>query len=105
MSDCIFCKIVNKIISAKLIYEDEEIIAFHDVNPKADVHILLIPKVHIESMLHLNASHTVLIGKILVKANAIALDMGIDGYKINIHTGEKGGQEVFHLHIHLLANY
>ncbi|MFN8769990.1 MAG: histidine triad nucleotide-binding protein [Neisseriaceae bacterium] len=104
MNDCIFCKIINRTIPAKIVYEDDEMVAFHDIQPKADIHYLIIPKLHIESMLKLEDKHSNLLGNILVKINKIALDHKLEGYKLTIHTGEKGGQEVFHLHIHLLAN-
>jgi len=104
MSNCIFCKIIDKSIAAKIVYEDNDIIAFNDIHPKADIHYLIIPKVHIESMLHLESKHTELMGKIMLKTNMIAQEAGLLGYKININTGVKGGQEVFHLHLHLLGN-
>ena len=104
MHNCIFCKIINKKIKSTIVYEDDEIIAFHDLFPKADIHILIIPKLHIESMLTLDSSHIHLMGQLMVKTNQIAVNLGLDGYKININNGEKGGQEIPHLHLHLLAN-
>jgi histidine triad (HIT) family protein len=104
MNNCIFCKIIDKSIPAKIIYEDQEIIAFQDIHPKAEIHYLVIPKLHIESMLHLENQHSELMGKIMLKTNTIARESGLQGYKININTGVKGGQEVFHLHLHLLGN-
>ena len=105
MSNCIFCKIINKTIPANIIYEDDEIIAFYDIHPKTKTHFLVIPKIHIESMLHLNDSgmHSALMGNLMIKANKIAKNLGLTGYKININTGVDGGQEVFHLHIHVLG--
>lgn len=107
MQSCIFCKIVTKEIPAKIIYEDEDVIAFNDIKPKANIHFLVIPKVHIESMLELNdanESHNKLMGNLMVKANSIAKNLGLKGYKSIIHTGVSGGQEVFHLHLHILSN-
>lgn len=104
MSECLFCRIVNKNIPAKLIYEDDEIVAFHDINPKADIHFLLVPKLHISSMLDLGDEHQRLIGKIMIKANDLAKLQGLEGYKVQINTGVKGGQEVFHLHVHVVGN-
>lgn len=104
MSDCLFCKISAKLISAKIIYEDDIMLAFHDIAPKADVHFLIIPKQHIESMLALTSEHESLMGKILVKANELAIQHDLTGYKTFIHTGIKGGQEVFHLHVHVMGN-
>ena len=105
MLDCIFCKIIEKSIPSKLIYEDDEILAFHDVSPKADVHFLVIPKLHLESMLELQQKHQSLIGKMMLKANELAVSLGLkNGYKVQINTGLNGGQEVFHLHIHVFGN-
>lgn len=105
MSECIFCKIVAKLIPSKIIYEDDEIVAFHDVTPKAEVHFMVIPKDHIESMLFLQPHHQNLMGKIMVKANELALSLGLkEGYKVLVNTGINGGQEVFHLHVHVLGN-
>lgn len=105
MSNCIFCKIIAKEIPSKIIYEDDDLLAFHDINPSADVHFLIIPKVHIESMLHLNDEHQSIMGKIMVTANKLALEQGLQkGYKTLVNTGKNGGQEVFHLHVHVLGN-
>jgi histidine triad (HIT) family protein len=101
---CLFCKIINKELPAKLIYEDEDLIAFYDIYPKADVHFLVVPKKHIESMLKIEEHHQTLMGKIMLKANQIAKNLGLEGYKVQINTGLKGGQEVFHLHVHILGN-
>lgn len=104
MSDCIFCKIATKVIPSKIVYEDEDMLGFYDVNPKAEIHFLIVPKEHIESMLHLKPMHSEIMGKMMLKANKIAQDLGLEGYKVQINTGVKGGQEVFHLHIHVLGN-
>ncbi len=104
MSNCIFCKIVAKSIPAKIIYEDNNILAFYDVNPKAEIHFLLIPKLHIESMLNLDPYDIPIMGTIMLKANELAVSLGLEGYKVQINTGVKGGQEVFHLHVHVLGN-
>ncbi len=104
MTSCIFCKISEKSIPAKIIYEDDSMLAFYDVSPKADVHFMLIPKEHITSMLELKLSHQAIMGTMMVKANELARELGLEGYKVQINTGVKGGQEVFHLHIHVLGN-
>src|SRR3990167_7724525 len=104
MSDCVFCKIVATQIPAKILYEDDELLAFHDIHPKADVHFLIIPKLHIASMLELQKEHQTLMGKIMLKANELAVLNGLEGYKVQVNTGAKGGQEVFHLHIHVVGN-
>lgn len=105
MNDCIFCKIISKEIPSNIIYEDEDVFVFHDINPAAEVHFLLIPKEHIVSMLELKPQHEKLIGKMMVLANKIAVEHGLTkGYKTQINTGKNGGQEVFHLHIHIVGN-
>lgn len=104
MSECLFCKIINKNIPAKIIYEDNDLIAFNDINPKALIHFLVIPKLHIASMLELEEQHQEVMGKIMLKANELAKTHNLEGYKVQINTGIKGGQEVFHLHVHVLGN-
>ncbi len=105
MTDCIFCKIIAKQIPARIVYEDDDMVAFYDVNPKAQIHFMLIPKEHIESMLHLKEHHHSIMGKIMAKANILAKELGLnEGYKVQINTGVKGGQEVMHLHVHVLGN-
>lgn len=105
MNDCIFCKLIRKEIPTKVIFEDDDVFVFNDINPKAEVHLLIIPKLHIESMLQLTEDHLSLMGKIMVLANKLALEHGLHGgYKTQINTGIKGGQEVFHLHVHLVGN-
>lgn len=104
MTDCIFCKIINKDIPAKIVYEDEEMLVFHDIQPKAAVHLLIIPKKHIVSLAHATAEDTLLLGKLIQKTAVLAKEFGlIDGYKTQINTGKSGGQEVFHLHLHVLG--
>jgi histidine triad (HIT) family protein len=104
MSSCLFCKITNKEIPAKIIYEDNTMVAFHDISPKADIHFLIIPKIHITSMLDLKEKHKELMGSIMLRANALATEFDLEGYKVQINTGIKGGQEVFHLHVHVFGN-
>ncbi len=102
--NCIFCKIALGQIPAKKIYEDDEFIAFHDIHPRAPVHLLLIPKLHIESLQHVDASHGQLLGKMLVLAPKLAAENGAaEGFKTLINTGPAGGQEVYHLHVHILC--
>ncbi len=105
MSDCIFCRIVRKEIPAKILYEDEHCLAFHDVAPKAPVHLLLIPKVHLDSLLAVTPDHAQLLGHLTTRIPHIAQLSGLEeGFQTRIHTGKKGGQEVFHLHYHLLGS-
>jgi histidine triad (HIT) family protein len=102
--DCIFCKIIAGQIPAKKIYEDEDFIAFHDINPKAPVHILVIPRQHIVSLLEVDETHQQLLGRMLLLAPRIARENGCsDGFRVSINNGRSGGQEVYHLHMHLLG--
>ena len=105
MSDCIFCKIINKEIPSKIVYEDDDILAFEDINPLAKDHILLIPKKHIETAADLQEEDAAVIGKIFLTAKKIAEEKGMaeDGYRIVNNCKEYGGQEVFHIHFHLLG--
>lgn len=105
MSDnCIFCKIVAGQIPAKKIYEDEDVIAFHDIHPIANVHFLIVPKRHIESLLTAQQADQALLGKLLAKAPALAREQGLgEGFRTMINTGAQGGQSVFHLHLHVFG--
>ncbi len=105
MSDnCIFCKIVAGQIPAKKIYEDEDVIAFHDIHPIANVHFLIVPKRHIESLLTAQEAEQALLGKLLAKAPALAREQGLgEGFRTMINTGAQGGQSVFHLHLHVFG--
>ena len=101
--DCIFCKIVNGTIPAKKIYEDEDVIAFNDINPSARVHFLIVPKLHIESLASCEEQHQALLGKMLLLAPKLAKEQGLAGFKTLINTGKDGGQLVFHIHVHVLG--
>lgn len=105
MEDCIFCKIINKEIPSNIVYEDEEIIAFYDVNPAAPIHVLVIPKKHITSLAHMDSDENNIISKIYVVINKIAEKEGIKekGYRVIVNSGKDSGQEVGHLHFHLLG--
>lgn len=105
MEDCIFCKIIKKEIPADIVYEDEEIIAFKDIQPAAPIHILVIPKKHIPSLVYLQKEDEALIGRIYTVINEVAKGQGVKekGYRVIVNCGEDGGQEVGHLHFHLLA--
>lgn len=105
MNDCIFCKIANKEIPSSIVYEDEEILAFRDINPVTPVHILVIPKKHISSLAELEKEDEVIVGKIYGVIRKIAEQEGIaeKGYRVIVNCGEDGGQEVKHLHFHLLG--
>jgi len=102
-ADCIFCKIVNGVIPSKKIYEDEDLIVFFDIKPMAKIHFLLVPKLHVETLKDCNQSHQALLGKMLLLAPKLAEAQGLAGFKTLINTGREGGQEVFHLHMHVFG--
>lgn len=105
MNDCIFCKIVNEEIPSNKVYEDENVLAFKDLNPQMPVHILVIPKKHIESIIDLKEEDETLVGKIFTAINKITNNIGIDknGFRVISNCGEDAGQTVKHLHFHILA--
>jgi histidine triad (HIT) family protein len=104
MSDCIFCKIIRGDIPSKKIYEDEVIYAFHDINPSTPVHFMIVPKVHLASLMNADMSHQMMLGHILAKANELARGQGLtEGFRTIINTGRIGCQEVYHLHVHILG--
>ena len=104
MSDCIFCKIMRGEIPCRKVYEDEEFFAFHDINPVAPVHFMLIPKLHLDSLAQIEPSHAALLGKMLLLVPQLAQAQGlVNGFRTVINTGKGGGQEVFHLHIHIIG--
>lgn len=109
MTNCIFCKIASKQIPSKTVYEDDDVIAFHDINPAAPVHFLIVPKQHIDSLSHCDESHSALLGKMMLLAPKLAqelgcgFDTGAGGFKTLFNTGPDGGQEVYHLHLHVIG--
>lgn len=105
MEDCVFCKIIKGEIPSEKVYEDEEILAFKDIDPAAPIHILVIPKKHIENLLEVKEEDSYLIGHIYQVINKIARDMGIeqDGFRVIVNCGKDAGQEVMHVHFHMLA--
>ncbi len=104
MDNCIFCKIARREIPSNKIHEDEDILAFNDINPAAPVHFLLIPKLHINSLADAQDSHQSLFGKMLLLVPKLAKEQGCeDGFRTIINTGRIGGQEVFHLHFHIIG--
>jgi histidine triad (HIT) family protein len=104
MSDCIFCKIVAGQIPCSKVYEDDEVLAFHDVHPFARVHFLIIPKAHIASLSDCMPEHETLLGRMLLLAPRLAQEQGLGaGFKTLINTGRGGGQEVFHIHVHVFG--
>jgi histidine triad (HIT) family protein len=103
-SDCIFCKIVAGEMPCHKVYEDNDLIAFHDINPVAPVHFMIVPKEHIPSLADAHARHELLLGRILLLAPLLAKEQGLaDGFRTVINTGRGGGQEVMHLHVHVMG--
>ena len=105
MSETIFSKIIRHELPADVVYEDNEIIAFRDINPQAPVHVLIVPKVEIETVNDIKPEQAELIGKLVLTAQKIAADEGIaeDGYRLVFNCNRHGCQEVFHLHLHLIG--
>ena len=105
MEDCLFCKIIKGEIPSTKVYEDEDILAFNDINPAAPIHILVIPKKHIESLAHMQKEDETIVGKIYGVINKIAEEKGFkeNGYRVIVNCGKDAGQEVMHLHFHVLA--
>ncbi len=103
--NCLFCKIINKEIPSKIVYEDDKILAFEDVSPQAPVHILIIPKKHISTSLDIKDEDNELIGLMAQTANKIAKDKGVaeKGFRTVMNCNKDAGQTVFHIHMHLLA--
>jgi histidine triad (HIT) family protein len=102
--DCVFCKIVRGEIPSRKIYEDKDILAFHDIQPLAPVHFMIIPKQHVASLADCDSSHEAILGKILAAAPRLAREQGSpDGFRVIINTGRVGRQEVYHLHVHVIG--
>ena len=105
---CLFCKIIEGKIPSRKVYEDDDILAFHDIHPWAPIHFLMIPKDHVASMAQVDDSHAAMLGKMLTLAPKLALQEGCrpypeGGHRVVINTGAEGGQEVHHLHIHVMG--
>ncbi len=104
MTDCLFCKIINGDIPSDKVYEDDRVFVFRDINPKAKVHLLMVPREHVESLNELTPAHDALMTHMLRLLPQLAHEQGLEtGFRTIINTGKGGGQEVFHLHIHLLG--
>lgn len=102
-ADCIFCKIISGAIPSRKVYEDDDVIVFYDIRPMAKVHLLIVPKLHVETLKDCDVSHQQLLGKMLLLAPTLAAEHGLKGFKTLINTGKEGGQEVFHLHMHVFG--
>ena len=105
MSECLFCRITNGSLPTEFVYEDEHVVAFRDINPAAPVHILVVPRAHIETVADLGGDTTGVMSRLTAAANRIARESGVcaDGYRLIVNCGRDGGQTVFHLHMHLLG--
>lgn len=100
-NDCIFCKIVNGDFNTEFVYENDYVVVFKDINPKAPVHLLVVPRVHVESLNELEDKN--LMAELLFAVKETTKKIGLKSYKTLINTGKEAGQEVFHLHIHILG--
>lgn len=106
MSDCLFCKIASGDIPSKKVFEDDDVIVFHDIEPKAPVHVLIVPKKHSQSVNHMSAEDMAAVMPAMYRAaKQAAVELGVhdSGYRLVVNTGEEGGQTVAHLHMHLLG--
>lgn len=105
MTDCLFCKMLNKEIPADVVYEDDDVLAFNDINPQAPVHVLIIPRIHVATLNDLQAKHAEVVGKLFLAAKEVAKQKGLSegGYRTVINCNEDAGQSVFHIHLHLLG--
>lgn len=103
--DCLFCKIIRREIPSSIVYEDERILAFNDINPQASTHVLVVPKQHIPSLNELTAENDAIVGEVVRRAAAIAAERGISagGYRTVFNTNRDAGQTVFHIHLHLIG--
>lgn len=101
MTDCIFCKIINGDFNTEFLYENDYVVVFKDINPKAPIHLLIVPKVHVESLNELEDK--ALMGELLQAVKDVTKKIGLKSYKTLINTGKEAGQEVFHLHVHVLG--
>ncbi|MAZ43666.1 MAG: histidine triad nucleotide-binding protein [Legionellales bacterium] len=104
LDNCLFCRILAKEVPSDMVYEDDKIYAFRDIYPKAPTHVLVIPREHIDSFKSLEPKHASLVAHITLALPKIAESLGLEGFRTIINTGEAGGQEVFHLHYHILGN-
>ena len=102
MDDCIFCKIISGAFNTEFLYENEYLVVFKDINPKAKTHLLVVPRVHVESLNELEDEK--LMSELIKGVKAVTKKLGIKSYRVQINTGKEEGQEVFHLHIHVLSN-
>lgn len=105
MDDCIFCKVIAGAFGTEFLYEDGNCVIFRDINPKAKTHLLIVPRKHIPSVAHVEEEDKSNMGNLICAAKKIAEKLKLPAYKLQIHVGKEAGQEVFHLHVHLMSNF
>ena len=105
MQDCLFCKVVRGELASSKVFEDEDVLVFKDTHPKAPVHLLIIPKIHIKSIAHLEGNHAGVISRMIFAAKRAAEEGGLKGFKLVFNVGREGGQVIDHLHLHLLGGW
>ncbi len=103
MHDCLFCKIINKEVDSDIVYEDDICVAFKDINPKARVHLLIVPKKHIASIADIEEKDEALMGHLIFVAKKLAAQNDAKGYQLQFNVGKEAGQIIFHIHLHLMA--
>lgn len=101
--ECIFCKIINRELPSEIVFENAKFIAFKDINPKAKIHLLVVPKKHIASVNELEEEDKELIGELILTAKKVSQEQNLTGYKLVFNVGRKGGQMIDHIHLHLLS--
>lgn len=104
-ADCIFCKILNGDFGTEFLHEDDDCVIFRDIHPKANTHLLIVPKKHIPSIIEMTEEDGKLISHLILNAKKIAEKLKLSGYNLQINVGKDGGQEVFHLHLHLMSKF
>ncbi len=105
MNDCLFCRIANHLLPTDFVYEDDNLVVFKDIAPKAPIHLLVVPKEHIQSIGHLAGNHKEIISRMIYAAKAMAERNNLKGYKLVFNVGREGGQIIDHLHLHLLGGW
>ncbi|MBL4694220.1 histidine triad nucleotide-binding protein [Candidatus Gracilibacteria bacterium] len=103
MSDCVFCKIIAGELPADVSFEDDKVVVFASIDPKAKTHLLIVPRKHIRTIAEMEEGDEILVGHMVKIGKEVAAKLGLKGYKLNFNVGEGGGQEVFHIHLHLLS--
>ena len=103
MAACLFCRIATKELPGRIVYEDDQAVAFEDIHPQAPTHVLIIPKKHVEGVAELGKGDEALVGKLITGAKQIAAALGLQSYRLVFNQGAESGQSVFHLHLHLLG--